>query len=255
MKRKFLSRISQYARIVFLLAWVPLSSIVYGILCILARIISQKLARTVSIAWCRHLSILSSVKVVTKGMEKLDMSKNYIFVANHESYYDIVVLYISLPFNMVFIARRNLFFIPVWGWALGLVGHIPVDIRKPQKAQASMKQAIHIINKKKYSIFGFPEGTRSYTGEIAEFKLGLFSLALKTGINIVPVAIKGAREVLPRGSLMLQPGTVHLYISEPVDVKQYKNTDKFMLAQRTKEIILSLLGKKRTDKNLSEEYF
>jgi 1-acyl-sn-glycerol-3-phosphate acyltransferase len=193
--------------------------------------------------------MLSGAKINRCGLEKLDRKRNYIFIANHQSYFDIVVLYYSLPFKLSFIARKNLFYIPIWGWGIWAIGHIPVDRKNPRKAKKTIEKAIETIKEKNRSIFGFPEGTRSRTEEMGEFKLGLFSLALKTGIPIVPVAIHGARDILPKGSLMIRPGRVYITIADPIDISGYTQKDKFLLAEKAREIILNLVEEEKRIKS------
>jgi 1-acyl-sn-glycerol-3-phosphate acyltransferase len=245
MKKHPVKRFFMNTRYVLILVWVVLSTIVYGITCILVRIISENISRCIAVLWCRHLGWLSGVKIIHRGLEKLDRKKNYIFIANHQSYFDIVVLYYTLPFKLTFIARKNLFYIPIWGWGIWAIGHIPVDRSNPRKAKKTIEKAIKTIKEKKRSIFGFPEGTRSMTEEMGEFKLGLFSLALKTGIDIVPVAIHGARDILPKGSLMIRPGTVYITIADPINISPYTQKDKFNLAEKAKEIILKLVEEEK----------
>ncbi|MBN1699246.1 MAG: 1-acyl-sn-glycerol-3-phosphate acyltransferase [Spirochaetales bacterium] len=232
-------------RSILILAWLVLSTLVYGIVCLIVRILSERISRYIAVLWCRHLGWLSGVKVVSRGLERLDRKKNYVFIANHQSYFDIVVLYYALPYALSFIARKNLFYIPVWGWSIWAIGHIPVDRSNPRKAKKTFEKAVKTIKRKHRSIFGFPEGTRSRTGEVGEFKLGLFSLALKAGIDIVPIAIHGARDILPRGSFMIRPGTVYFTVDDPIEISAYDHSMKFTLAEDVRKRIIRLVEEEK----------
>lgn len=248
MKKKPVIRFLQVLKIIYLFIWVGVSTLIYGIFCMLVSGFSEKAGRWISHLWCKHLAFFSGVKVITRGMEKLDPRKNYLFVANHISYYDIVVLFPALPYKLSFIARKNLFYIPIWGWGIGLTGHIPVDRSNPKNARKSIEQGCIAINKHKRSVVGFPEGTRSRTNEMAEFKLGLFSLALQAGIDIVPVAIHGTQEILRRGSVNVHSGTVYIDIADPISIQGYTQRDKNTIAKRVWNIIHDLVEKEKKKK-------
>jgi len=221
--------------------WIGVGIFFYAIAIYIVRIFSKNAAHTVSIWWCQHLAFFAGIKTKVHGMEKLDMKQHYIFLANHSSLLDIIALYCAIPFRMSFIARKNLFSIPLWGWALYLAGHIPIDREDPKKAKTSFEKAIRRINEQKRSIFAFPEGSRSRSNEMGEFKLGIFSLALKAGVDIVPVAISGARELMPRDALFINPGSIYVDILDPIPVAGLTGTEKFALAQKTKEAIYNSL--------------
>jgi 1-acyl-sn-glycerol-3-phosphate acyltransferase len=246
-----LKRVLNFLHIVFVLMWAGFSITVYGITTILVRIISERVSRFIAKLWCIHINFFSGVKTYISGLEKLAKNKNYIFVANHQSIYDIFTLYEKLPFRISFIAKKSLFFIPVFGWGIAAIGHIAVDRSNPAKARKSIKRAQKTIKEKKRSIIIFPEGTRTLTGEIGDFKLGSFGLALQTGIDIVPVSIFGAYDVLHKGSLMLNPGTIYLDIANPISISQFNRTDKFKLTQIVRNEILSLFEKRRKSIKIS----
>ena len=230
-------------RTFFVAVWVVISTIVYGILCLVLRIFGEKISRWITVLWCKHVACVSGVRMEVAGLEKLDRKKNYLFIANHQSYYDIIALFVSLPYKLSFVARKNLFSIPFFGWGIRATGHIPIDRSNPAKARKSIEKACHMIESQKRSIFGFPEGTRSATGEVADFKLGLFGLAIKAGIDIVPIAIQGARDVMARDRLLVTPGVIHLRVAEPIRASEYGNDQKFQLAGKARETILSMLDR------------
>jgi len=223
----------------FLIVWAVVSIIFYGLLCLLVRIFSEKAANKIGYWWLLHVYYFSGCKIELKNLEKLDKQGQYIFLANHQSVFDILALYLFLPYRLSFIAKKSLFYIPIFGWCIGVLGHIAIDRSNPHKAKKSIDKARGFIWKKKRSIFAFPEGTRSLTGELSEFKLGIFGLALNTGIDIVPVTINGSREVIPKNSYFISPGNVEIILHQPIHISEYKKTMKLELAQKTREIILS----------------
>jgi 1-acyl-sn-glycerol-3-phosphate acyltransferase len=229
-------------RLVIAAVWIVSCTPVYGIVLYIIRLFSREGARIVSVLWCKHLAFMTGVRVVAHGLEKLEAAGHYIFLANHTSYYDIIAMHTSLPYKLSFIAKKSLFAIPIWGWALFLIGHIPVDRENPKAARTSMDKAVEKINKEKRSIFAFPEGTRSRSGEMADFKLGIFTLALKSGVTIVPIAIRGARTVMRKGSIFIRSGAIDVHVLDPIPVSGFSSSDKYGLAQRTKESILACLA-------------
>jgi 1-acyl-sn-glycerol-3-phosphate acyltransferase len=239
LKTNIYKLITDVMRLIVAIIWVSSLTFLYGIMIFILRPFSKEAARMVSVWWCRHLAFLTDVKAVLHGFEKLDKDKHYIFLANHMSYYDIIALYVTLPYKLSFIAKKSLFAIPIWGWALYLIGHIPVDRDNPHAARHSMDKAITKINNEKRSIIAFPEGSRSRTDQIRDFKLGIFTLALKSGVDIVPIAIRGARGVMRKGTLLVRSGTIDVYVLDPIPVSGFSSTDKFALAQKTRESILN----------------
>lgn len=246
MKKNPVIRFLEIVKVFFLIIWAVFSTTVYGIFIMLIAIFSEKAGWWITRMWCVHLAFFSGVKVVPRGLEKLDPSKNYLFIANHISYYDILVLFKALPYKLSFVAKKSLFYVPIWGWCLALTGHIPIDRSNPRKGRKSMDQAAIAIKKHKRCVVGFPEGTRSRSGKMAEFKLGLFGLAIQTGIDIVPMAIHGILQILRRGSLMVRPGTVYIDITDPISVEGYTQRDKHTLAQKAWDIIHALVEKEES---------
>lgn len=232
-----MKKITQTIGSIFFLIISFIAIITAGILCLILRIISEKASFAMSAACMKFLRIIAGCKLDVKGLEKLDPKQNYIFTANHQSYFDIVVLYSALNYKLSFIAKTSLFMIPIFGWAMLTAGHIPINRSNPRKAKKSIDNACKRIIKKNQSILAFPEGTRSATGELGDFKLGILSIAKKVGIPIVPITINGARDVLPKKSIMVKPAKVEVIIADPIPKEEYIDKDKFTMGSRLKEII------------------
>jgi 1-acyl-sn-glycerol-3-phosphate acyltransferase len=140
----------------------------------------------------------------------------HVYVANHQSQFDIPALILSLPQPVSFVTKRELLFVPIFGQALWLAGFVFVDRRDRERAIRSLERAARRI-RRGASVLVFAEGTRSPDGRLLPFKKGGFMLALAAGAPIVPVTVKGGREVLPKGSLRVRPGRIDVVIGEPIE--------------------------------------
>lgn len=159
-----------------------------------------------------------------------------IFVSNHESALDIWALFRSLPGNVRFLAKRELFRIPVFGWYLALAGFVAVDRRNYARAIASVRKAAGLV-RRGTSLIVFAEGTRSRDGRIHSFKKGPFALAIEAGVPIVPVAIAGAAALNPRRRLEVSPGTVHVVIGAPIDPRTFP--DRMALLREVRSHVIA----------------
>lgn len=154
-----------------------------------------------------------------------------IIVANHSSFIDIAILFRTIPFNVHFVAKKELQKMPFVGWYVILTGMIFIDRSNRAKAYDSLKKAGKLIRKGK-SIITFPEGTRSQNGEIKLFKQGSFQLALEAKVPIIPVRIKNAHNVWPANNLKIQPGEIEVIYGTPVNYETYKNMEAKIIAQK-----------------------
>ena len=167
--------------------------------------------------WANVLLFSSGVKVQIFGMENIHPHNKYIFISNHLSHFDSVILQGKLPSKYRFLAKRELFRIPFFGWALSLAGHIKVD-RGEGSLQKILDQAKNVLEKKGASIHFFAESTRSTDGMIYPFKPGAFILARETGVPIIPMGILGTRDVLPKGALLPRPAHAIISVGKPFQV-------------------------------------
>ena len=222
----------------FLLLWFLVSTVAYSSACIVTGIFSRKLAQNIARAWCRHLLYLLGVRVNVSGGEKLQRGSCYVFFANHQSALDIPVLYSGLSYPICFIAKKELFRIPFFGWGMAAVGHVSIDRSSPRKALESLARGIERLKKSNSSLILFPEGTRSMDGTLGEFKQGSFSLALDAGVTVVPVVLRKANERLPKKSLLIRPGEVYLDICDPIVPA---GMEKSELAGRVREEIAKIV--------------
>jgi 1-acyl-sn-glycerol-3-phosphate acyltransferase len=166
--------------------------------------------------WASSICRAAGVAVAVEWAEKLDPGRPYIFAANHQSQFDIFVLQGFLGVDFRWLAKKELFAVPVWGPAMRRAGYIPIDRSRGRKALKSLAEAAEKIGAGT-SVIIFPEGTRSRDGRLQEFKAGAMVLALKAGVPIVPVAIRGTHEILPKGRLLMKPGTVQVRVGRPIE--------------------------------------
>jgi len=227
--------------------WAAAASVVCGTVALCAAPFSNRFARFFARLWCVHLTALSGIRIKMVGVEKLNKKERYVFVANHQSYFDIPVLYTGLPFSLSFIAKKELFFIPFFGWGIAAVGHIWIDRENARAARSSITRAIAMLKRKNISLVLFPEGTRSITGEMGEFKRGSFALALEAGVPVVPLTICGTREILPKHKGLLRPGTATIVVGDPIFPSELASLDKAKLSEMMKERILRGMEKSESE--------
>lgn len=215
------SRISgagAFVRMVVVLVWALMSGVLYSTTCLFISALSPRFSRVIARLWSIHLLMVGGVKVVVQGAEKLDKDKRYVFVANHQSNFDIPVLYVALQHQLSFLAKKELFVIPFFGWGMRAVGHIWIDRENARKALASIQRALQSLKKGGVSLVLFPEGTRSIDGTLGTFKQASFALVLKAGVEVVPVAIGNTAQILPKKSFRFRSGVATLTIGDPVTI-------------------------------------
>ena len=155
------------------------------------------------------------LRVTAHGLEHIPKDQPCIFMANHSSLIDILVLTIAMPVHFNFMAKKELFWVPFIGLQMVFGGDFLIDRNNPKKAKACLKKVENRL-KKGWNILIFPEGTRSSTGELLPFKGGGFKLAANTGTAIIPCYIKGSDSIVKKKSLKAQPGHVNIYVSAPI---------------------------------------
>jgi 1-acyl-sn-glycerol-3-phosphate acyltransferase len=162
-------------------------------------------------------------------------------MANHQGAFDIFALLAYLPVNFKWLAKEELFRIPILGWAMGSAGYISIDRSDKRKALQSLKEAVARIRGGD-SVLIFPEGTRSPDGKIHPFKKGGFTLAIKAGVPILPISISGSREVLPRDSLRVKPGKIEITIGNEIPTDNRTMADRDHLMDEVSEAIKNKFG-------------
>jgi len=151
-----------------------------------------------------------------RGQDNLPKSAPMILVSNHQSHLDILIIQLSVPRKIAFVAKKELSRVPILGWDITLQGHITIDRNDRKKAMSVLEKLAHEIRDSHKSVLLFPEGTRSLTGKIGEFKKGAFILAQKTKAPLIPAAIHGSINVLSKKSLKMKPGKMIISFGKPI---------------------------------------
>jgi len=157
-------------------------------------------------------------------------------MSNHQSVVDIPVLQACLPVQFRWLAKAELFKIPIFGYALGRSGHISIDRSNRKSAFKSLSNAARNI-RNGVSVIIFPEGTRSRDGNIRQFKKGGFILAVDAGVPVVPVIIHGAWPLMLKNRVLLKPGNIILEIKDPIKTTDYTRKTKDDLLKKVRKVI------------------
>ena len=196
----------------------------------------ENMIHRVANIWAKMLLAIANTKVEIVGAENVIMGKPQIFMANHQSDFDILIVLAHLQGQFRWIVKKELFQIPLFGKAMQSAGYIEIDREDREKAMLSLDKAAMKIREGK-SVMSFPEGTRSKDGKIKPFKQGMFYLAIKSGVPIVPISIIGAGEIMPRRSLRIKPGKITMVIDKPIDISGYSIENRQELIDRVQNII------------------
>ncbi|MEW6555258.1 MAG: lysophospholipid acyltransferase family protein [Actinomycetota bacterium] len=192
--------------------------------------------RIAGVWWSRFCAFVTPMRVKVIGRENIDRDQSYIVASNHQSSYDIFVLFGWLGIDLKWVIKKELRRYPVFGYATLKGGNIIIDRSNPGEAYKSLENARQKIQGGT-SIIMLPEGTRSRTGELGEFKKGAFVLARELGLPILPVSITGTRSILPPKTLNLFPGRATMRVHPPVDIGEYAEGDIERLAADVREVI------------------
>ncbi len=221
-----------------------LSTFVIGTLTvIMASVAGAKIASmTCGPLWARINACLTPMTVKVIGRENIDRKQSYVIASNHQSQFDIFVLYGWLGVDFKWVMKMELRKVPFLGSACYRIGHIFIDRSNHEAAVASLREAKkRIVNGT--SVLFFPEGTRSDTGKLREFKKGAFLMALDLEVPVLPVTIVNTRNILPPRSLNLFPGRAKMIIHPPVDIKRYGSDGAEQLMSDVRGIIQSGLDR------------
>ncbi len=188
--------------------------------------------------WARIILWVAGIRVRVRGIENIDPSLPRIYMTNHASYFDIFTVLAHLPVDFKFIMKEELMRIPVFGHATRRAGYIGIARQDPRRAAASIAEAAKRIASGA-SVLIFPEGTRSEDGSLLPFKKGGFTLAMKSGCDIVPVAIIGSHRIVKKGYYRINKGAIELAFGRPISVSGF--------SKRNMEDLMSLVKKAMED--------
>jgi 1-acyl-sn-glycerol-3-phosphate acyltransferase len=224
------------------IALIALASIVGSVAALIGRLFDSSGDSVVQLArlWSRFIVRLAGVRITVRSHAELVRDRPYVFMSNHLSTLDIWAAYVAIPIPVRMIAKKQLARIPLFGWAMTAGRFIFIDRQNAVAARRSIERAKERIHDGT-SVLIFPEGTRSRDGKLAPFKKGGFHLAMDAGVPIVPVAMQGTRELMPRGSLMLRPGRMRVTLGAPIPTDGLSPEDRSALVERVHAAIAAML--------------
>jgi 1-acyl-sn-glycerol-3-phosphate acyltransferase len=222
----------------FLIPAISVYTIVLGTLSLVSSLVDRhgRFAHWCARAWSRLILVTTGVRVDVRVRGTLSPEASYIFASNHQSIYDIPIIFASLPRQLRIVAKASLGRFPFLGWHLRWTGHLLVDRERP--GPAILKKMAHLV-RDGASLIVFPEGTRSPDGAVAPFKGGLFLLAIDSGLPIVPVSVAQSRHVMLKGRLMTCPGHVIVTVHEPIPTSHLSRGDARALAEQVRAIVVT----------------
>ena len=205
--------------------------------------------------WAQWVIWSTGIQYDVTGLDNLDPDKKYIFLSNHESALDILLGVVCIPYKIVFLAKKELFMIPVFGWAMQAAGMINIDRQDAERARKSVNDAVNTLIRSSFSTLIFPEGTRSETGDLLPFKKGGFILAIRSQLPIVPVTIVGSGDVLPKGSFTINKGQIKVIISMPISTQNLEVNNKEELIENCRNAIIKNLTATLESEKVDYELF
>jgi 1-acyl-sn-glycerol-3-phosphate acyltransferase len=174
---------------------------------------------------------IAGVRATIEGREKLDPSRSYIFMCNHVSNLDAPIVVPALPGRTSILVKKELFRVPIFGWAMRMASLVPVDRSDRESAIASIGRAAEVMKAGLHMTI-YPEGTRSMDGRLLPFKKGPFHLAIDSGVPIAPITVVGTQNMMPKGGIRIYPGTARVIFHEPIDSSRFQDRDELMEAVR-----------------------
>ena len=240
--RSLLRILYQPYKWLFFLPFLAINTVFFGVVAVVvSSLVNQRIGSYFGgVVWSRLNAFLTPMLVRVAGKSNIEKGQSYVIISNHQSLYDIFLIYGWLGIDIKWVMKKELAKIPGIGFGSKKVGHIFLDRSNTRVALESLSEAKRkLVNGT--SVVIFPEGTRSKTGQIGAFKKGAFRLALDLELPILPITITGTREVLPTGTINLLPGKVNMVIHPPLDVKMHSEESLKDLLESARNIIAASL--------------
>ena len=174
--------------------------------------------------WGGGILMLSGIRTRVTDRAKLDRTRPYVFVANHQNLLDILALSAALPYPFGFLAKEELSRVPFLGFAIRNSASVFIDKSDPRRALTSLKAAGEQI-RNGMSVLIFVEGTRSYSRELQPLKKGAFAVAVEAGVEMVPVTVVDAYRFMNEQKRLVRPGTIHIVVGEPIRMEGSSRRD------------------------------
>jgi 1-acyl-sn-glycerol-3-phosphate acyltransferase len=222
--------------VLFLIPAISLYTIVLGTASLLSTVVDREgdFGHRCARAWAWLILKTTGVRVRASGLEHIDPSRSYIVAANHQSIYDIPIVFTTLPLQLRIVAKESLGRIPFLGWHLQRTGHLLIDRTNP--GAGVLKRMAHLVSAAR-SLIVFPEGTRSVDGSVGRFKGGIFLLAIDSALPVLPVSIAHSRFVMTKGRLMVCPGEVVVTVHEPLTTAGITREQARDFAERVRAVV------------------
>jgi len=234
----------QFLQTAFILVYVVLATIVLATVAIIVALFSRKgnAPHLVARAWARSILFVSGIHVHVNGLENLNVGGSCILMPNHQSNFDIPVLLGCLPIQFRWLAKAELFKIPIFGRGMRGCGYISIDRSNRKSAFQSLAEAAEKI-RNGVSVLIFPEGTRSLDGKILPFKKGGFVLSVDAGVPIVPIVIFNTWSIMPKSRLRIRTQSVRMDILAPIPTSGYTRETKDDLMTSVRNTICNAFEK------------
>jgi 1-acyl-sn-glycerol-3-phosphate acyltransferase len=195
---------------------------------------------TVARTYCRQLLTAAGVPLEVRGVEHLAPVGPQVIACNHQSFFDILAVVAVLPVRARFVAKKELFLVPFFGWAIRTLGHIRLDRQNLKQALTAYQVAARTLVEQRMHVVVFPEGTRSRSGELLPFKKGPAVLAIAAGVTVVPCYCAGTFGILPKGSILVRPRPVQVLFGPPLDAAGLTYEDRDAFTARLRDAIAAL---------------
>lgn len=220
----------------YLIPAVSVFTIVLGTISLLSTLVdcTGNFAHRCARAWAWLILRTTGVRVRVTGLEHLEPGRSYVFASNHQSIYDIPIVFAWIPVQLRIVAKASLGRIPFMGWHLHRAGHLLVDRRNP--GPDIVRKMARLVREGS-SLIVFPEGTRSVDGAVGRFKKGSFAVAVDAQLPVVPVSVAGSRHVMQKGRLMVCPGDVLLTVHAPLPTSGLARDEVAPFADRVRSIV------------------
>jgi 1-acyl-sn-glycerol-3-phosphate acyltransferase len=230
-----------YVWLIFLPLVIILTLVFSGLTVLFSMLVNPHFAsRMFAVTWARWLAWLTPISVSVEGAENADRDRSYVVASNHQSMYDIIVVYGWLALDLKWVMKKELRKIPAIGIGCEKAGHIFIDRRNPQSARKALDDALARLGQG-IGILFFVEGTRSTDGRLLPFKKGAFRTAIEQQIPLLPVTLVGTRDILRNGTVSLFPGSARLVVHPCIETEGMDASDTDELLARSRKVIQSAM--------------